>query len=226
VFSLLGINSGVAAAETTDARTPTDLSSFIDEPGYTFANTSVLIYGYLVVPAGGPVPTGTISVRDQYPGSKTASYSISGGVIDFGLSFITPNHVGPSAYVLSYSGDANYQPSTRTYPYEVLAGPWTITKLSSPPTRSTRVGDSIDITANVYGTNGSIAGHTTGYIYLYDNGELVSTGNFGDIPEIPFTVTLWYAGTHKFTAIFEPTNPLPYAGSTSKSLSVRVSASK
>jgi len=147
----------------------------------------------------GPAPTGSIEFVDQTGVRQSvplAATSPTTATASFSTSQIA---VGPDSMSATYSGDANYAPSSAQVGLLVLGYPLGMSFTAAPFT--VQAGSTIALTATLINGNSSIA-QPRGYFAFMDGStilaqpETVTNGTFS------FNTTMNIPGVHQFTATY------------------------
>ncbi|GAA3692727.1 hypothetical protein GCM10023081_32670 [Arthrobacter ginkgonis] len=209
-LSLVSAPSSLAAAKRVDERVETSIiHSGLDEPSWAYVGNPVEILASLgAEDESGPAPTGTLRFTFHNGGIAPLEWRLDGREWQtYFRTYITPKRIGKHRYTVSYSGDKNYQPVSRSFGFEVWTGPDTKTSLKVNK-RTVTVSEPVTLRALVTTASGRPqTGYADGAVQFYANGEWIGEGVSRSGPggwDASLSVGYLPVGTHKIVAVFEP----------------------
>jgi photosystem II stability/assembly factor-like uncharacterized protein len=168
------------------------------------ANVTLTATVSAVAPATG-TPTGTVTFYDGQ--TSLGSGTLSGGTASIGISTLA---AGSHSITAAYGGDANFAGSTSPALSLTVQAAATITTLTSSPNPSA-AGQTVGFTVTV--TSG-VSGVPAGSVALMDGSTQLGSWNLTS-GQATFGLSSLGAGQHSFTAVYTPSTPSNFAGSTS-----------
>ncbi len=164
----INVTSSAGSPTPTATSTPTTIatSTYTPTPTSTGLPSTTTITGHLPHPSTpgqsvvvgvsvsglGPTPTGTVIITTS--AGSTCTITLSGGS---GTCNIVFNTVGSKTITATYSGDANYAPSSNSVTHNVVQGPSNVVITAHSPNPSV-VGQAVTVSVTVTGAGATPTG--------------------------------------------------------------------